>query len=75
MEENKSLSVPSLEEPPIQHSQLEPFVEGSQVMQATSNKSRVLLQVVPELCMDRVISSMFTHFLILVVLVLLLEEM
>ena len=47
MEENKSLSVPSSEEPPIQHSQPEPLVEGSHVMQATSNKSRVLLQVVP----------------------------
>ena len=44
---NKSLSVPSPEEPPIQHSQPEPLVEGSHVMQATSNKSRVLPQVIP----------------------------
>ncbi|XP_068689871.1 uncharacterized protein [Montipora foliosa] len=46
MEENKSLSIPSPEESPIQHSQPEPLVEGSHVMQATSNKSRLLLQVV-----------------------------
>ena len=47
MEENKSLSVPSSEKPPIQHSQPEGLVEGPHVMQATSNRSRVLLQVVP----------------------------
>ena len=47
MKENKSLSVPSSEEPPIQHSQPEPLVERSHVMQTTYNKSRVLLQVVP----------------------------
>ncbi|XP_022806184.1 uncharacterized protein LOC111343295 [Stylophora pistillata] len=46
-EEHKSLSIPSPVEPPIQPSQPEPLVEGSHVMQATSNKSRVLLQVVP----------------------------
>ena len=47
MEENQSLNVPSSEEPSIQHSYPEPLIEGSHVMQATSNKSRVLLQVVP----------------------------
>ena len=47
IEENRPLSIPTPEEPPIQHSQPEPLVEGSHVMQATSNKSRVLLQVVP----------------------------
>ena len=40
LEENKSLSVPSHEEPPIRHRrQPEPLVEGSHVMQFTSNKS------------------------------------
>ena len=47
MEENKPLSIPSLEEPLTQPSQPELLVEGSHVMQATSNKSRALLQVVP----------------------------
>ena len=41
MEENKSLSIPSLKEPPIQHCRPEPLLEGSHVMQATCNKSRV----------------------------------
>lgn len=39
MEENKPLSIPTPEVPPIQLSQPEPLVEGSHVMQATSNKS------------------------------------
>ena len=47
MEENRSLSIPTPEEPPIQYSQPVPLVEGSHVMQATCNKFRVLLQVVP----------------------------
>ena len=47
IDENRPLSIPTPEEPPIQHSQPEPLVEGSHVMQATPNKSRVLLQVVP----------------------------
>ena len=47
MQENKSLSVPSPEEPPIRHRRKpEPLVGGSHVMQFTSNKSGVLLQVV-----------------------------
>ena len=47
LKKNRPFSIPTPEEPPIQHSQPEPLVEGSHVMQATSNKSRVLLQVVP----------------------------
>ena len=49
MEENKSSSIPASEETPIQQSHQEPLVAGSNsyVMQATSNRSRVLLQVVP----------------------------
>ena len=47
MEENRSLSISTPEEPPIQHCQPEPLVECAHVVQATSNKSRVVLQVVP----------------------------
>ena len=47
MEEDNSTSVPTPEEPPMQPSHPEPLVASSHVMQATCNKSRVLLQVVP----------------------------
>ena len=47
MEEDNSTSVPTPEEPPMQPSHPEPLVASSHVMQATCNKSRVLLQLVP----------------------------
>ena len=47
MEEDNSTSVPTPEEPPVPPSHPEPLVASSHVIQATCNKSRVLLQVVP----------------------------
>ena len=62
MAEKKPLSVSSPEEPPIQHSEPEPLVEGSHVMQATSEKSTVLLQVVT-VTLYRLYSQLNAHAL------------
>ena len=47
MEEDNSTGVPTPKEPPMQPSHPEFLVASSHAMQATCNKSRVLLQVVP----------------------------
>lgn len=47
MEEDNSIRVPTPEEPPMKPSHPETLVESSYVMQATRNKSRFLLRVVP----------------------------